>query len=220
MKRAALIAGATGLVGSHCLRLLLADDRYERVTAFVRRGLAVSHPKLVQREIAFDLLADLGNVPRVHDVFCCLGTTMKKAGSRDAFRRVDLDYVRDLAHVANRHHAAQFLLVSSLGADPRSRVFYNRVKGEAEEAVQQVRFDAVHIFRPSLLLGHRTESRPAERLGSVVARALAPMLAGPLRRYRPIGAETVARAMIATARRADPGIHVYASDRIEALARP
>ena len=220
MKRAALIAGATGLVGSHCLRLLLADGAYERVTAFVRRGLAVSHPKLVQREIDFDLLADLGNVPRVHDVFCCLGTTMKKAGTQEAFRRVDLDFVVELARVAGRHRAAQFLLVSSLGAHPGSRVFYSRVKGQAEEAVKRVGFDAVHIFQPSLLLGHRAERRVGERLATVAARALVPLLAGPLRRYRPIGAETVARAMIAVARRAERGVHTYPSDQIEALARP
>jgi uncharacterized protein YbjT (DUF2867 family) len=216
--RAALIAGASGLVGSHCLRLLLADDAYERIVALVRRGLPVSHPKLVQREIDFDLLADLGNVPRAHDVFCCLGTTMQQAGSKDAFRRVDLDYVRELALAAQRQHAAQFLLVSSLGADPASRVFYSRVKGEAEAAVRGIRFDAIHVFRPSLLLGHRAKSRLGERLATPVARAVAPLLAGPLRRYRPISAETVARAMVAAARRAEPGIHVYPSDRIEALA--
>jgi uncharacterized protein YbjT (DUF2867 family) len=215
--RTALLAGATGLVGRHLLRLLLDDRAYERVTAVVRRGLPVSHKKLVQREIDFDLLADLGNVPRVHDVFCCLGTTMRKAGSEDAFRRVDLGYVRELARVAHRHRAAQFLLVSAIGADPASRIFYNRVKGEAEDAIRQVAFEGVHVFRPSFLVGQRAEFRPRERIGIAAFRMVSPLMVGPLRQYRPIQAETVARAMVRVARDGGKGVHVYLSDRIQAL---
>jgi uncharacterized protein YbjT (DUF2867 family) len=215
--RTALLVGASGLVGGRLLHVLLDDPAYERVMALVRRGLPVRHKKLVQREIAFDLLADLGNVPRAHVVFCCLGTTMKKAGSRAAFSRVDLDYVRELARLASAAGAAQFLLVSALGADPRSRVFYNRVKGEAEEAVKQTRFDGIHIFRPSLLVGNRPVPRPAERIVVGVARILAPILVGALRKYRPIAAETVARAMVSVAHEARKGVHVYPSDRIQTL---
>lgn len=218
--RTALVAGATGLVGGHLLRLLLDDPSYERVTALVRRGLPLSHKKLLQREINFDLLGDLGAVTRVDDVFCCLGTTMRQAGSRDAFRTVDFTYVHELARLASGSRARRFLLVSSHGANPRSRIFYSRVKGEAEEAVKQLRFDAVHIFRPSLLLGARREFRPAERLGMVLARVATPLLVGPLRSYRPIHAETVARAMIRAAGGTARGVHVYRSDQIETLGRP
>jgi uncharacterized protein YbjT (DUF2867 family) len=217
--RTALVAGATGLVGGHLLRLLLEDAAYERVTALVRRGVPLSHRKLVQREINFDLLRDLAGSTRVHDVFCALGTTMRQAGSRNAFRKVDFTYVTELARLASDQRASQFLLVSSLGANPRSRVFYNRVKGEAEDAVRQLRFDAIHILRPSLLVGDRKESRPGERLGIVVARLATPFLVGPLRPYRPIAAETVARAMVRAAREGKRGVHAYRSDQIQTLGQ-
>ena len=215
--RTALVAGATGLVGGHLLRLLLEDGAYERVTALVRRGVPLSHKKLVQREINFDLLRDLAGSTRVHDVFCALGTTMRQAGSRDAFRKVDFTYVTELARLASDQRSSQFLLVTALGANPRSSVFYNRVKGEAEEAVKRLRFDAVHVFRPSLLVGDRKESRPAERIGTVLARLVTPVLVGPLRPYRPIAAETVARAMVRAAGEGRRGTHLYRSDQIQAL---
>src|SRR2546422_227594 len=132
-RRTALLAGATGLVGGHVLRLLLADESYQKITVLSRRGLPVTSPKLQQRLIDFDHLADL-DVPRVDDVFCCLGTTIKKAGSQEAFRKVDFGYVEALARIAARAGAKQFLLVSAIGADAKSRVFYSRVKGETEAA--------------------------------------------------------------------------------------
>jgi uncharacterized protein YbjT (DUF2867 family) len=214
VSRTALVAGASGLVGGHVLRLLLAEPSYERVTIFVRRELPPSNRKLVQRVVEFDRLAELGDFPRVHDVFCCLGTTIAQAGSQAAFRRVDFSYVVELARVASRHRAEQFLLVSALGAAARSRVFYNRVKGETEEAVQRVPFAGIHIFRPSLLVGARAEPRPAERVASLVARAVSWALIGPFKRYRPIRAETVAHEMVRRAREASRGIHVYESDRM------
>ena len=172
----------------------------------------------MQRVVNFDRLAELGDLPRVDDVFCCLGTTMKRAGSEEAFRRVDFTYVHELARLASRHGASRFLLVSALGANSRSRVFYNRVKGEVEEAVRKLPFDGVHIFRPSLLLGERRESRPGERFAILAARALGFMFVGPLGRYRPIAARAVAVAMIRIAKDAARGVHVYESDRIRALA--
>ena len=207
-RRTALLAGATGLVGSHLLRLLLADETYQKVTILGRRGLPLTSPKLQQRLIDFDHLADL-DAPKVDDVFCCLGTTIKKAGSQEAFRKVDLGYVEALARVAARAGAKQFLLVSAIGANSKSRVFYSRVKGETEAAVQAVGFAGTHIFRPSLLLGDRAESRPAERLGIVVGRAVAFAFVGSLRKYRPIAAATVAAAIVRAARKARPGVHVY-----------
>ena len=219
--KTALVAGPSGLVGGHLLHTLLEHPAYTRVTALVRRGLPVSHPKLVQREINFDLLAEPGVLARAEqaDVFCCLGTTRKKAGSREAFRRVDYDYVRLLASAAHREGARQFLLVSASGAAAGSRVFYSRVKGEAEGAARDVPFRSVHIFRPSLLLGARAEFRAAERAIIIVARFLAPLMMGPLRPYRPIHAATVARAMVLVALKDQRGVHVYRSDVIERLVR-
>jgi len=212
--RTALVAGGSGLVGGHVVRLLLEDREYERVTVLGRRELPLTHRKLVQQVVDFDHLAAHTAFPRVHDVFCCLGTTMRTAGSRDAFRRVDYEYVSELARVAARHRAAQFLLVSSLGADPRSRVFYNRVKGEAEAAVRRAAFDGAHIFRPSLLVGARPERRPGERIAIVLSRTIAWAMVGPLRRYRPIPAALVARAMVRVAAAAARGTHVYESGDI------
>jgi uncharacterized protein YbjT (DUF2867 family) len=217
--RTALVAGASGLVGGHVLRCLLEDPEYERVTVLARRDLPIAHKKLEQRVLAFDRLAQMADFPRVHDVFCCLGTTIKRAGSQEAFRKVDHALVVELARVAVRHRASQFLLVTALGADPRSRVFYNRVKGEVEEAVRRFAFDAIHIFRPSLLLGKRTESRPAERMAVMVSPLIAWAFVGPLARYRPIKAERVARAMVRTAREATRGVHVHESDAIRRLGR-
>ncbi|MGH8568850.1 MAG: oxidoreductase [Gammaproteobacteria bacterium] len=217
-RRTALVAGATGLVGGHCLELLLQDDAWEQVAVLGRWEIGTTHRKLVQRVVDFDRLAELGDVPRVDDVFCCLGTTMKDAGSEEAFRRVDFTYVHEFARLASRHRAGQFLLVSALGANSRSRVFYNRVKGEVEDAVRELPFDGVHIFRPSLLVGERRESRPGERLAILAGRALGFMFVGPLGRHRPIAARAVAAAMIHTAKDATRGVHVYESDRIRGLA--
>src|SRR5437867_2543338 len=219
--RTALVAGASGLVGSHVLRLLLEDPAYARVTVLARRELSLAHKKLDQRVVGFDRLAQIADFPRVHDVFCCLGTTMKQAGSPDAFRNVDCTYVVELARVAVRHRASQFLVVTALGADPRSRIFYNAVKGEAEAAVRRLQFEGIQIFRPSLLVGARAESRPAERVAGLLSPLVAWALVGPLARYRPIKAEVVARAMVRVAHEAPRAPHVYESDQIRRLgARP
>lgn len=218
MARTALVAGASGLVGSHLLRLLLESPAYDRVTVLVRRELPLAHKKLTQRLIDFDRLAQVADFPRVHDVFCCLGTTRKQAGSPDAFRKVDFTYVVELARMAVRHRATQFLVVTSLGADPRSRVFYSRVKGETEAAVRRLQFDGILIFRPSLLLGLRSERRPAEWLAAVASPLVSWALVGPLARYRPIRAAAVARAMVRVAGEAPRGAHVYESSEIRRLA--
>jgi uncharacterized protein YbjT (DUF2867 family) len=206
-------------VGGQVLRQLLEDPDYDRVTALTRRPMALTHKKLVQRVVDFDRLAEVGDFPRVRDVFCCLGTTIRQAGSQGAFRKVDLTYVAELGRMAVRHRAVQFLLVTALGADPGSRVFYNRVKGEAEEAVRRLQFDGIQIFRPSLLLGARAQSRPAERIAMVLSPLVSWAFVGPLARYRPVEAATVARVMVRIARDAPRGTHVYESDAIRRLGR-
>jgi uncharacterized protein YbjT (DUF2867 family) len=221
MSRIALVAGASGLVGGHLLQLLLADDAYARVVTLGRRQLAAQHPKLEQRVVEFDTLDALADFPRADDVFCCLGTTIKTAGSQAAFRKVDHDYVLRLARAGQRAPpgARQFLLVSALGADPASRIFYSRVKGEVEAAVRQLPYQGIQIFRPSFLMGERADVRLAERVGVPLARAVAPLLVGPLRRYRPIDAADVARAMVQIAKEAPRGPNVFEYDGIIAAAR-
>ena len=170
------------------------------------------HPKLEQRVVDFGALDASADWPPVDDVFCCLGTTIKTAGSQQAFRKVDYDYVLALARAGRRAGAKQFLLVSAIGADPASRIFYSRVKGEVERDIRALPYRGVQILRPSFLMGERKESRLAERLGIPVARVLAPLLVGPLRRYRPIHAADVARAMVRIAKEELRGPNVFEYD--------
>jgi len=215
--RTAIVAGASGLVGGHCLRRLLASGLHEHVVAFVRGPINVIHKRLEQRTVDFERLGRMSAFPRVQDVFCCLGTTMKKAGSEDAFRKVDYDYVVRLAETSLRTGADHFYLVSAIGADPKSRIFYSRVKGEAEESVAKLGFAGLHIFRPSFLVGYRPEKRPGEEFGIAVARFFSFALVGPARKYRPIKADTVGRAMVSVARERPAGTHIYAADEMEGL---
>lgn len=212
MNRTALLAGGTGLVGSHVLALLLADDAWSHVITVGRRTTAQRHEKLEQRIMDLGALEGAGDLPHADDVFCCLGTTIKQAGSEPAFRRVDHAFVLALAHAGLRIGATQFLLVSAIGADAASRVFYSRVKGETESAVRKLPYRAIQIFRPSLLLGERPEFRFSERVAMIAAPLLTPLLFGRLRRYRPIQAAAVARAMVRTAHEAPRGPNVFEYD--------
>ena len=216
MKRTALLAGATGFVGSHVLQELLADDAWSHVVTVGRRTVSLRHDKLEQRVLDLSAIEALGDLPHAADVFCCLGTTIKQAGSQDAFRRVDHDFVAGLARAGLRIGATQFLLVSAIGADPGSRVFYNRVKGEAEAAVRMLPYRAVQIFRPGLLLGTRSEFRLGERIAMLAVPLLHPFLLGPLRRYHSISAGDVARAMVRIAREAPRGPNVWEYDGMRA----
>ncbi len=219
MSRTALLLGATGLVGGELLSLLLADGEYHQVTVLVRRNLSVTNPKLVQRLVDFDNLAKAADAFGTDDVFCCLGTTIKKAGSQDAFRKVDYTYPLESARLAVRQGAKQFLLITALGANARSAIFYNRVKGEVEEAVGQLPLNGFHVFRPSLLLGDRQESRLGEKIASAVMGPMDFLLAGPLKKYRGIHARTVAQAMLRTAKRNLAGHHAYDSDLIQEMGK-
>ena len=174
-----------------------------------RKSVPTIHPKLVQVITELDKLEDARLKLIADDVYCCLGTTMAQAGSQAAFFKVDFSYVVQLAALAAGNFAAQFLVVSSMGADAESRVYYSRVKGEMEAAVRQAPFRAVHIFRPSLLLGERAAPRLGERLGAVVLGALRPLLRGPLRKYRPVAGAAVAAAMLRAAREDGSGVQVH-----------
>jgi uncharacterized protein YbjT (DUF2867 family) len=201
--RVALLAGGSGLVGGHLLRLLLDDPRWGRVISLGRRELELTHPALEQRVVDLsDPGESLAGLPGVDDAFCALGTTIKKAGSQEAFRSVDHDAVVTLARAAGESGASSFLHVTSMGADPGSRIFYNRVKGETERDVAKVGIATTVAFRPSILDGDRAESRPGEQVGLVVMRALSPVLG----RFRPTRAADVATAMVREATRLEPGV--------------
>lgn len=217
--RTAILLGGTGLVGGHCLDLLLESDAYRRVVSLGRRKRGREHPKLEEQLIDFERLEDYSAHFRGDDLFCCLGTTIKKAGSQAAFRRVDFEYVRDSARIALEAGTEQLLLVSALGANSRSRIFYNRTKGEAEEGVARIAFRGVQVFRPSLLLGERKELRTGERVAERAMKLFSFLLAGPLKKYRPVHARTVARAMIKVAVQRPAGVNVFESDRIAEMTR-
>ena len=216
MNRTALLAGGTGLVGSHVLQELLADPTWSHVVTVGRRPASLRHAKLEQRVLDLNAIEAHGDLPHADDVFCCLGTTIKRAGSQDAFRRVDLDFVVGLARAGLRIGATQFLLISAIGADPESRMFYSRVKGEAEAAVRRLPYRAVQIFRPGLLLGKRREFRLGERIAMLAVPLMHPFLLGGLRRYHSIQAGDVARAMVRIAREAPRGPSVWEYDGMRA----
>jgi uncharacterized protein YbjT (DUF2867 family) len=209
MARTALVAGATGLVGSALLQLLAADAGYREVRVLGRRPPAQAGGKARFIESDFANLAALSRELAVDDVFCCLGTTIRKAGSQEAFERVDYHMVVDLARAAQQAGAKRFIVVSAVGASERAAAFYSRVKGRMERAVRELPFEAVHIVRPSLLLGDRAERRPGEQAAQVVAPWLAPMLRGPLAKYRAVRADDVAAALVTLARRPAKGAHVH-----------
>ena len=172
--------------------------------------ISVADPKLMQVVVDFATPASLDLLPRADVVFSCLGSTIKKAGSREAFRAVDHDAVVTLARAAREKGARAFLHVTALGASAKSPVFYNTVKGEVEDAVSRVGIQSVYAFRPSILDGERQESRPGERIGLMAMRVLAPVLG----KYRPTPVEALAKAMIALAEKPVPGSHVVEADAI------
>ncbi|WP_374402207.1 oxidoreductase [Niveibacterium sp.] len=196
LPRTALIAGASGLVGRELLAMLLASPEYGRVIALVRRPSGLQHPKLDERMVDFAALPVADPTLAADDFFCCLGTTIRVAGTQEAFRIVDHNYPLALGQLAKSAGARRFLLISALGADADSTVFYNRVKGETERDLAALGLPALWCLRPSLLDGQRQESRPGERIALAIGRLIAPLMGGPLRRYRPVGAKTVARAML------------------------
>lgn len=195
--RIALLAGTTGLTGSSCLELLNEDNRYTQVKCLSRRPIQFGSSKVVNITCNFAHLDQIETQIDCDDVYCCLGTTIKKAGSQDKFDEVDRVFVVNLAKIAKRRGAKTFAVVSSLGANPQSKIFYNRVKGRMEQEILALGYERVIILRPSLLTGERTEYRTGERIGVVFSRAIAPLLIGPLKKLRPVSAFKVAASLIA-----------------------
>jgi uncharacterized protein YbjT (DUF2867 family) len=212
--RNALLLGASGLVGGFCLQALLADSNYSRIVVLGRRPLPIAaNRRVAQKTITFDNLS-ANDFSGANDVFCAFGTTIRKAGSQEAFRRVDLDYPLAAARLARQAGARQLLLVSSVGADPMSKNFYLRTKGALEQEIAQLGFGALHIFRPSLLLGKRAEFRRGERIVQTAAPLLNVFMVGGLRHYRAIAAATVGKAMVKAAQQGEQGTFIHEHDEI------
>ncbi len=208
--------GASGLVGNYLVFKLLQSDRYEKVITLVRKPMHLKHPKLEERVVDFDQLTP-GDVAGAEDVFCCLGTTIRQAGSKEAFQKVDLVYPVQIGKLALEAGARQYLLVSSIGANAQSSIFYSKTKGEVEARIAALGYPNYTIFRPSMLLGKRKEFRLGEELGKVFDLLLSPLtlLVPPFRKYKGIQASKVASAMLDIASQEVPGQHILESDDLQ-----
>jgi uncharacterized protein YbjT (DUF2867 family) len=211
--RVALVAGATGLVGREILAVLLADKTYSAVHSVGRRSLPLQHPRLVQHIVDFKAMSAF---PKVDDCFIALGTTIKVAGSQAAFRAVDLEAVQAVASAALAAGATKTGVVSAMGANPKSSVFYNRIKGEMEAALSAIGFQCLVFARPSMLAGHRQAldqpARPGERIGLWLMHSLKPLIPS---NYRAIEARDVAHALVQAVKKGKPGVHTLLSGAMQ-----
>ena len=208
------IFGATGLIGNHFMQKACENDHYQTIHVFSRRKIQFSHPKLNVHIIDFRQLESALSSIEPGDIFCCLGTTMKQAGSKEAFKFVDYFLPTEIARIGKQKSCQKYLLVSSMGADPNSMVFYSQVKGETESEIAKYQIKYTHFLRPSLLLGERDENRMGENIGKVVMNAINPLLIGPMRKYQAIKGETVAQAMLNIAIKT-PDQKIFLSDEIK-----
>ncbi|MBW6478250.1 MAG: oxidoreductase [Bacteroidales bacterium] len=207
--KTALVSGATGLVGSFLVKMLLEDGYYDKVKIIVRKPVDLNHPSLEQ--IIYDYENPEPEKFEADDVFCCLGTTIKKAGSKEAFIKVDYEYPLQVAQATQKAGARNFSIITAIGASSKSKIFYSRVKGEVEEKLQEIPFHSLQIFRPSMLLGPRKEFRTGEEIGKIFARMLWFLFP---KRYRGIHVSQVAGCMISKIKEAKPGLQIIESDQM------
>ncbi|RFS13871.1 oxidoreductase [Emticicia sp. C21] len=211
--KTALIVGATGLIGKHLTQKILNHPSYSKIKVLARKPLDFQHPKLEQIIINFDNFDK--SLVVADDVFCCLGATMKQAGSKEAFYKVDFTYPLEIAKAAIQNGARQYLIVSALSANEGSMFYYSRVKGEIEKALTDLHFPGLLIFRPSLLLGERKESRAGEGLAAVIMKTFNFLIP---KKNKAIKGETVAIAMLDSAQKGIKGKKVFESDDLQAFA--
>ncbi len=214
-----MLAGASGLTGQQALDVLLDASDIGRVLAVSRRPLGREHAKLANRIVRFEALETQLKGASCDAALCCLGTTLRRAGSQENFRAVDLGVVLAFARTAKAANARRFVVISSVGADPDSRNFYLRTKGEMERALEGVGFESLDILQPSLLLGARAEMRPLELLAMVTMPLINPLLGGKYQVYRAVPARTLAQAMLGATRSGRRGVQRYTWPGIQALAR-
>jgi uncharacterized protein YbjT (DUF2867 family) len=217
-KRTAMLFGATGLVGSHLLEILIKEKEYAKIILFSRKPVKAVSPKIKEIITDFRDLKQLEGNFKSGDLFCCLGTTIKKAKSKESFRQVDFDLPVVLASVASGKTLNRFVGISSIGANAESRNFYLRTKGEMEQAVRGILGEKAVFVRPSILLGMRNEHRFGEILGKWFTVLLSPVLVGKLSRYKGIQASDVARAMIYLALHGTES-SIIESDQLQKLSK-
>lgn len=193
--KTAIIAGASGLIGSQLLNNLLESNQYDKIVALVRKEIPIQSPKLIQVLVDYNNLHLINDYLKCDDVFCCLGTTIKKAGSQAEFYKVDFKYCLNLAIETHKNGASNFYLVSSLGANPKSKVFYSNVKGKLENAINNIGFNSYYIFRPSILLGNRNEFRLGEKIMQMIMKPISKLMVGNMKKYAATESKQLAKAM-------------------------
>ncbi|MFD6211443.1 NAD(P)H-binding protein [Peribacillus sp. NPDC060253] len=217
-KKTAMVLGATGVVGTQLVKQLSNSHNYKEIHLLTRRHVEINEPNCTVHTVDFERLSSFAHLFNVTDVFICLGTTIKKAKSKEAFRKVDYDYVMEAAKIAKSCNVEKLLVITAMGANSKSAFFYSRVKGDVEGGLQQLAMKSVHIFRPSLLLGEREEFRAGEKISGILSSIAQFIFIGPLRPYRAIETKKVAAAMFIAAQTSTAGVHLYHSDEIEKLA--
>lgn len=210
----AIIAGSTGLVGSYLLKQVLDDSDFSKVILLTRKEKDASNGKVSDKVVNFDELDKYSFDEQVDVAYCCLGTTMKKAGSKEAFLKVDYAYCLEFAKLVKKMGGKKFVLISSLGADAKSSNFYLKTKRQIEEAIDGLGFETFIIMRPSMLLGDRKENRLGESIGKSLMTSLDFLIAGPFKKYKAIHGKTVALAMIKASKDNLEGRVIFESDKI------
>lgn len=211
MHKIALVAGSSGLIGGLMTTTLINENYYDEIILLVRKkNISFQHPKIIQQEINFNNLSDL-NI-KASDVYCCLGTTIRKAGSKEEFYKVDCTYPFELAKMSLLNGAEEFHIISAMGANKESSIFYNKVKGEVEEKVKEVGFKSLFIYRPSILIGDRKEFRLGEKIGIGLAKIFSFLIP---KKYKAIDIHKIVNAMILNAKTEGLGIHILESDQLQ-----
>lgn len=217
--KTATVIGATGLIGSHLVTHLQKAKEVERIKVIVRRPVQFQESKVEMKLVNFDDPESFKfSLEESDAVFCAVGTTQKKVrGDKEAYRKVDYNIPVYTARFCAETGCQNFLLISSVGADKNSSNFYLKLKGEVEESVRQSGIHSISVFRPSILLGSRSESRPGERVGQVAMQVFSPLLIGSWRKYKPISADDVAKAMVTASKQVIPGFTVYEYSDVQAM---
>ena len=214
----AIITGASGLIGSSLLTILLTEPAYAEITVLVRKKIGITHPKLTEILVDFDKLDDYTGDINGHVLFCCIGTTKNKTPDLKDYYKIEHDYPLTLGQLALKNGVKQYHYVSSIGADKNSSAYYTKFKGQTEYDLQQLNLPTLHIYRPSILAGERKDHRPMEKFVNGLMYIINPLLIGSLKKYRSIPAKTVAMAIYKQSINSDEGVFIHASDQIKQIA--
>jgi uncharacterized protein YbjT (DUF2867 family) len=218
MPKKAIIVGASGLIGSELLNILLQSSEYQEVVIIVRKEIPVNNPKLVQLIVDFNDLQQWTGAINGHVIFSCLGTTKAQTPDVNEYRKIDHDYPLQIAQMAHQNGVRQYHLVSAIGADVNSGIFYTKLKGETERDIEHVGLPTLHIYQPSFLEGRKQHRRISEDFAGILMKVINPLLIGGLKKYQSIAASTVARAMFKQSLKNNVGTFIHTTDKIKQLA--